>query len=364
MSDQVRAAVLEAIKDHGPISFAEFMEIALYGPGGFYEDPPIGKGGHFVTSPHVHPIFGELVGLALRSMWDLLGRPAPFRMLEVGAGDGTLAGQILDSLRDVPTSYLAVERSPGARASLAELAVRGVLTVPSLEVVDQDFTGCVLANELFDNLPFRLVRSMPGGPAEIRVGVKRGRIAAIDRPLDPAVLVDYPLPASWPLHEVGVIQLDAVHLLERMARMIARGYALVVDYAWAGASTPPHGYRGHQVVERLLDDPGSSDITVGVDFEALQARARELGLNVFPPVSQRGALLALGFGTWFERERHRQVDALERREGREAVRTWSERNEAGLLVSPDGLGRLRWMVLATPGMPWPEWLEEAARLDR
>ena len=101
-----------------------------------------------------------------------------------------------------------------------------------------------------------------------------------------------------------------------------------------------------------------------MDFEALQARARELGLNVFPPVSQRGALLALGFGTWFERERHRQVDALERREGREAVRTWSERNEAGLLVSPDGLGRLRWMVLATPGMPWPEWLEEAARLDR
>ena len=113
MSHRARDAVLAAVRDHGPISFAEFMEIALYGPGGFYETPPVGEHGHFVTSPHVHPIFGRLVGEALRSMWESLGRPAPFRVIEVGAGDGTLAAQIIDSLRDVPKSYLAVERSPG-----------------------------------------------------------------------------------------------------------------------------------------------------------------------------------------------------------------------------------------------------------
>ncbi len=363
MSGRARDAILAAIRDHGPISFAEFMEIALYGPGGFYETPPIGEQGHFVTSPHVHPIFGQLVGEALRSMWERLDRPTPFRVIEVGAGDGTLAGQILDSLRDVSKSYLAVERSPGARAGLAGLASRGVRTVPALEVLDQHATGCIVANELFDNLPFRLVRNVPGGLAEVRVGERRGRLVEIDRACSPDLLVDYPLPPLGP-GEVGVLQLEAVHVLERMARMLVRGYVLIVDYAWAGPATPPHGYRGHRVVESLLDDPGSHDITAGVDFGALQARARELGLQAFPPVSQRGALLALGLEAWLERERGRQVEALDRRAGREAVQAWSRRKEAALLASLDGPGRLRWLVVATAGLPWPAWLEKAAELDR
>jgi hypothetical protein len=65
MSEQVAEAIRGAIRDHGPISFAEFMERALYGPGGFYEDPPVGASGDFVTSPHVHPVFGAMLGTAV-----------------------------------------------------------------------------------------------------------------------------------------------------------------------------------------------------------------------------------------------------------------------------------------------------------
>ena len=61
MSEQVAEVIRDAIRDHGPITFAEFMQHALYGPGGFYEDPPVGTHGDFVTSPHVHPVFGALV---------------------------------------------------------------------------------------------------------------------------------------------------------------------------------------------------------------------------------------------------------------------------------------------------------------
>src|SRR5438105_15781162 len=92
--------IRRAIEERGPISFAEFMELALYGPGGFYEDPPIGEHGHFVTSPHVHPVFGVLLGRCLRSLWEALDRPVPFGVVELGAGDGTLARQLLPALGD------------------------------------------------------------------------------------------------------------------------------------------------------------------------------------------------------------------------------------------------------------------------
>ena len=68
------------------------MALALSGPGGFFERPPIGPDGHFVTSPHVHPVFSELLGRAIVDLHDRLDRPAPLRLSEVGAGDGTSPG--------------------------------------------------------------------------------------------------------------------------------------------------------------------------------------------------------------------------------------------------------------------------------
>src|SRR4029450_12037456 len=81
--------VRAAIEDHGPIGFDEYMEIALYGPGGFFEAPPVGPHGHFVTSPHVHPfVFAHCVRDALLDAWFGLGEIEPFPIVELGAGDG------------------------------------------------------------------------------------------------------------------------------------------------------------------------------------------------------------------------------------------------------------------------------------
>src|SRR5439155_17994658 len=79
----VRDRIRDAIDDHGPISFAEFMELALYSPGGFYDRPPVGEGGHFVTSPHVDPAFAACLAAAIRKAWDTLDRPDPFTLVEV-----------------------------------------------------------------------------------------------------------------------------------------------------------------------------------------------------------------------------------------------------------------------------------------
>src|SRR6266480_651725 len=116
-------AIRDAIEARGPITFAEFMELSLYGPGGFYQTPPVGSGGDFVTSPHVHPVFCELVAAALRELGEHLGRPT-LRLAEVGAGDGTLARCVLAGAGELPIAYTAVERSPGARTALS--AIEGI----------------------------------------------------------------------------------------------------------------------------------------------------------------------------------------------------------------------------------------------
>jgi SAM-dependent MidA family methyltransferase len=115
------------------------------------------------------------------------------------------------------------------------------------------------------------------------------------------------------------------------------------------------------VVEDVLIAPGTTDITAGVDFAGVAARAEEAGLVAFPSVSQHDALMALGFEAWFRRQLAVQTERLDARAGLDAVRTWSGRSRASLLADPGALGRFRWLLVATPGLPAPPWLEAALR---
>ncbi|MGZ5297822.1 MAG: SAM-dependent methyltransferase, partial [Actinomycetota bacterium] len=152
MSEQAADAIRLAIRERGPITFAEYMEHALYGPGGYYERPPVGPAGDFVTSPHVHPVFGAMLGNAVRGLCEALGDPAPLRIAEVGAGDGTLAVQLLGALAGLDVDYEAIDVSPGARSTLA--TIDGLRA--GVELTDAPHV--VVANELLDNLPFRRLR--------------------------------------------------------------------------------------------------------------------------------------------------------------------------------------------------------------
>jgi SAM-dependent MidA family methyltransferase len=337
-------AIRRAIGEEGPISFARFMELALYGPGGFYTHPPVGARGHFVTSPHVHPVFGQLLADAVRELWEGLERPRPLRVTEVGAGDGTFARSLLAHTEGIPIRYTAVERSPGARVALAaidDMDVRERLDVPA---------DLVLANELLDNLPFRVLRD----DREVRIGQDGGRLAEVLAPPD-AELAAF---ASGDAERV--IPVGAFAFIDELVPVLERGYALLIDYGGSGTSGGPvHGYRAHTLVEDVLAEPGTTDITAGVDFELITSHAEALGLVAFPTVTQHDALLALGLGDWLEDELGRQRMQFDAGAGREAVITWSRRSQATSLVDPGGLGRLRWLLLATPGLGRPDWLARA-----
>jgi SAM-dependent MidA family methyltransferase len=357
MSEEIAERIRRAIRERGPITFAEYMHEALYGPGGFYELPSVGDRGHFVTAPHVHPIFSRLVGAAIEGMWDALGRPVPLRVVEVGAGDGTMGRELLDGFAraGVGLEYTAVETSAGARELLAAMTPRVVRRLADVEPLDP---GVVVANELLDNLPFRRVRRRGSVAVEVRVGLDGHRLVEVEAPCDPELAEAAPADGAE-----AIVPAGAFAFVDELAATTSTGYALLVDYgSEAGLAGDVHAYREHRVLDDVLDDPGSSDITAGVDLGAIAGRARLAGLHPFDPVSQRSALAALGFEGWMRAELARQGDELNAVRGADAVRTWEGRNRARLLADPAALGRLWWLVLATGELPEPSWLSRARDL--
>ncbi len=357
MSQEVAARIRAEIREHGPIGFDSFMAHALYGPAGFFERSPVGPDAHFVTSPHVHPfVFSRCVRTAILDGWTALGEPDPLPVLELGAGDGTLAQALRGAFDEMPfptLAYLGVDVSAGSRDRLAE---RGFRSAASIEDV-QPLEGVVLAHELLDNLPFRLVRGREGGIVEVRIGLEGDTLVQTESSWEPATAAEADLrldPGASSTIPVG-----AYGLLDRVAERLRRGYVLVVDYGREGPAGGVRGFRRHREVTDVLADPGSTDVTAGVDLSLVARHAEGLGLAAFTPVLQSRALEVLGYARWAETMRAKQ-SALQR-EGKstEATLVWEARSRASLLVDPEGLGAFHWLVLATNGLPPPTWLEAA-----
>jgi NADH dehydrogenase [ubiquinone] 1 alpha subcomplex assembly factor 7 len=356
VSEQVAERIRRLVRRQGPITFADYMEEALYGPGGFYMGTPIGSEGDFVTSPHVHPVFSRLVGMALEELWAVLGRPRPFRLVEMGAGDGTLASEIVAGFArgGIDVEYTAVELGSEARGRLATITSHVATRLADVERLDP---GVLIANELLDNLPFRRVRRRGDALAEIRVGLDGDRLVEVEVPADENLTMTAPDLGDG---TEAVIPTGAFAFADELARTLGRGYALLIDYGSNGSQAGEvHGYRGHRVVQDVLADPGSSDVTAGVDLRALADRAEAAGLVAFGTVSQGAALRALGYEEWMRGELAHQRELLHAGRGSEAARAWDGRNRARMLVEAAGLGRLRWLVLATRDLSEPDWLARA-----
>jgi SAM-dependent MidA family methyltransferase len=342
------------IAEEGPLTFATFMEMALYDPAnGFYMSHSVGQRGEFLTSPHVSDAFGALLARQVEEFWHLLDRPAEFAVVEAGAGDGTLARQVQQNLSPAvrrAAAYWAIERSAAAREALAASEVNVAST---LDELPPGLTGCVLANELYDNLPFHRLRGGKGGPNELFVDMEGAGFGLVEGPVSSEEVAR--LAPKLELGEEAVVSPDAVVFLDRSASALTRGYIFLIDYGWpsgvAGASV--HGYRAHRLEEDVLEDPGSRDITAGVDFGALALHARNRGRQVWGPFTQRDALLALGFREWDEVARQVQVEALAKRQGTEALRAYSDRNRAGMLVRRGGLGDFLVLCVGIGGVTAP-----------
>lgn len=278
LGDRLRARItLE-----GPISFAAFMEAALYdADDGFYARAPrIGRGGAFATVPTLVPLFAEALAADLLALWESLGRPDPFTVCEVGPGDGTLAEGLAAALADVPLRLVLCERSDALAAQQrARLPAAEHVTLEDLAPV----TGAIVANEVHDACPAHTLR----WPDELLVGVdSAGRFVREPAPAPSALreLVECTGAAPEEGHELEVSPAQAA-LQTQLAGCLARGALYVFDYGEAGPErylrrVPRlRTYVAGQPGGDALAAPGTQDITVDVDFGAVRAAGEAAGLE-------------------------------------------------------------------------------------
>ena len=270
-ADEISAAIAAA---GGAIPFSEYMQLALYGQGGFYTTGGRAgrRGGDFITSPEVGPLFGTVIARALDAWWKELGSPSRFDVVECGAGPGTLARSILTAQPECADAmhYVAVEISASQRA----LHPQGVASRETMP--DGPITGIIFANELLDNLPFRLF-VFDGLWMEAFVAqASGGQFVEVLRTPD---VVPSCLPKTAPLGSRAPIQDEAASWIKDCLSKINQGRLLLFDYCSSStadiALTPwrewLRTYKDHGQGAHYLSDPGSQDITTQVMLDQIPA---------------------------------------------------------------------------------------------
>jgi SAM-dependent MidA family methyltransferase len=267
------------IERSGPIPLSRFMEVALYHPQhGYYRRArdPFGIHGDFFTAEQLQPVFGILVAARVRQLFRAMDEPRDFTVVELGAGRREMADAFSE------WKYIGID-----------------LDRPELP---QSICGVVFSNEFFDALPVDAAIFQDGGFREQRVTFREGAFTwhaadAIGEEADDYLRRYYPAPHDGRWYEVN---LDALRWIERIAKVLTKGYVLTIDYGFTRAESLrfPAGtlmsYHRHTAHEDIFRGPGERDITAHVNFSALEDRGAELGLarENFETLSQM--LLAAG----------------------------------------------------------------------
>lgn len=359
---ELRELIADRIRSGGPISFAEFMDIALYHPTlGYYARAAqrTGRAGDFFTSVDVGPIFGQLLARQFAEMWQILqlGVGPQFDLVEAAAGSGRLARDILDAAQQTdPDFYSAVrlslvEQSPSARAAqAATLGPHASHLRYSGAALPNSVTGVIFANELLDALPTHVAVMTGNGLREMFVDVHPDSgdsgVLFVERPgeLSTPRIAEYLARAGAEMR-VGwraEVNLAAEDWIKQAAASLQRGFLLLIDYGHeehelysashaAGTLT---SFKVHVQWADVLNEPGERDITAHVDLTAVTRAAEHAGLDVIARLDQTYFLLGLGMT---------QLDGLTLRQ-RLAIKT---------LLLPGGLGSTHKVLIFGKGVGIP-----------
>jgi SAM-dependent MidA family methyltransferase len=300
---ELLALIRAEIEAGGPITFARFMERALYEPGlGYYRttgDRPT-RAGDFLTGPELHPIFGHVLARQVDQAWQLLGRPTDFVLREHGAGRGTLGLTIGEGLALIGSPLAGRLRY---EAIEADRAAGGPMT------------GLVLANELLDALPVHRVAVRDGRLREVYIDWQANGLVEVEGELSDPALADWFTAAGVQLAEGQHAEACPAmgSWLAELATSLERGYVLLIDYGAEPADLygpqRPAGslraFRGHHVGRDLLSAVGRQDLTATVDLAALRRLAEAAGLSVLGQVTQAELLVGCGLEEALEAARDR-----------------------------------------------------------
>jgi len=347
------------------ITFAEYMDLALYHPQyGYYngDRPNIGKQGDFITSPHWSADFAEVLGEQFVEMWQILGKPDTFAIVEMGAGRGTFALHLLQYLqRQYPDlfkslEYIIVEISPVLQAqqqqSLAEF--KTVKWCNWDEITNNSIVGCFFSNELVDALPVHQFIVEKGQIREIYVAAAAeqneqsgSKFIEVVGELSNLKIAEYfdlvgidLSAASYADGYRSEVNLAALDWIKTVAKKLQRGYLLTIDYGH-----PAHRYYNPRRTEGTLQcyyrhryhsnpyiNVGRQDLTAHADFTALEKQGELCGLEVMGFTQQALFLMMLGVGDRIASLSTNDAQVLD-------LSTFLRRREAlHQLIDPMGLG--------------------------
>ena len=335
----------------GWISFARYMDLALYAPGlGYYAAgaAKFGAAGDFVTAPEISGLFGATLA---RQVAQVLQASSP-QVLEFGAGTGKLAADLLNVLGEACAGYAILEPSPDLRqrqaATLRRLAPEACAKVRWLDTLPAQFSGCIVANEVADAMPVHLLHF--AGEAVDERGVTldaAGAFTYADRPAQGALLAAARALAVEDRDDyLTEINLAARAWVATLAGCLSSGAALLIDYGFpAREYYHPQRHRGtlmchyrHHAHDQPFSFPGLADITAHVDFSALADAAEEAGLDLLGYTSQASFLLDCGI-----------TDLLAAVPAEDSARYLPLANQANRLLSPAEMGELFKVMLLGRG---------------
>lgn len=368
--------IVAEVARRGRVSFAEFMELALYHPkAGYYTRRrtgagPAGRSGDFLTAPTASPIFGRTFAELVRQLAATLGEPVT--LVELGAGEGVLLGGLLEQLGDgrgeVLHRVLAVETGEWARQRIVK-SCKGVEVTPRLSEASWPAGPVVLfTSELYDALPVHrvTVQGQEQGYAIAEYFVepdgKGGLRWALGEPSTPEVL-RYLGEHGLTLEEGQVAEVRpracAIHA-EHLRWCGSDAVAFVVDYGHTSRKLyDPRarrqgslvGYRAHALVEDVLADPGEVDITAHVNFDDLENAAADAGW-------ERGVIRPLGLFLTL----HGALSFLPAGVGRGeplSPQEWAELAAAKRLLLPSGMGSDLKVLAQGRGRAWQAYMRIA-----
>jgi SAM-dependent MidA family methyltransferase len=372
------AAIRAAIRARGPITFAEFMDLALYHPRrGYYTTlrAPPGPRGDFYTSPETHPAFGALIARQLQDVWEHLEEPARFTVEEWGAGSGRLAADILTVAAALTPAfapilrYVVVERSPALRRVQQRVLrpwgeqVRWVAPLdpdvgPVAPAADRPWlpggvVGCVLAHELLDAFAVHRVVRRGEGLRELYVDWDGEAFREAEGPPStPELAAYFERLQVWPPEGTRAeVNLGALAWLRDIAARLERGALLIFDYARPAevlfSGRYPQGTLRSYFRHDVGDDPfvrvGYQDLTTHLDLTSLLLEGRAAGLTPLGVARQRDFLQRLGLAAYEAAVRVAALPAVEMRASLTGL---------AALTRPGGLGD-HWVVGFGRGVPGP-----------
>lgn len=306
--------IIQRIRQNGPISFRDFMEMALYYPElGYYNSQKdrIGKQGDYYTSSNVTSIFGETLGRQLEEMWQILGEEK-FTVVEMGAGVGFLSLDVLEYLKKnrelyQKLDYCIIEKSPAMQKEQKERLGDEVRWCNSMQELS-GMKGCVFSNELVDAFPVHQL-VMDEELMEVFVDYRDG-FREILRPAS-AELKNYfsELGVALPRGYRTEVNLDAIKFIQETGSLLKKGFILTIDYGYPSSelyqeyrsSGTLMCYYKHTVNDNPCEHIGEQDITSHVNFSALEHWGRKSGLELCGFTDQAHFLLGLGIEEYLKK---------------------------------------------------------------